>query len=285
MPHVPRRSRSRGIGLVEILVAVAVFALVGTIVLTQLQAARRNLELGCRRIELQQSTRLGFGRIVEEVRLAGLAVRPDGDPLRPDEPFEAAYATALTVRGDLDGRGPEADDPEIALAGSGPFGCVTTGNDEIVTYVLAKSDGSSAESLTFEADVVGVPRDGQIETVRVDRIALDHVDPPYTLYRVRVRPDSTRTIREPVADQIARMHLSYFDGSGMEIPAPGGADDADSILSRASIRRIRIELVGISRTRSQHWIDPSDPDPKTRNHKKLHLETEITPRNADPFRR
>jgi hypothetical protein len=257
---------SRGIGLVEILVAVALFTLVGTVALVQLQAARRNLELGQRRIELQQSIRAGFGRLVEDARRAGLAVRPDDDPLRPDEPFEAAYATALTVRADFDGRGPEAETPEIALAGSGPFGTVTTGNDEILTYVLAKPDGSSADSLTFEADVVGVPRDGRVETVRVERIALDHDDPPYTLYRVRVRPDSTRTLREPVADQIARMRLSYFDGSGTEIPAAGGADDIDSIRSRAAIRRIRIELVGVSRIR---------------NVREFHLETEISPRNAD----
>ena len=62
------------------------------------------------------------------------------------------------------------------------------------------------------------------------------------------------------------MRLSYFDGSGAEIPAAGGADDTDSIRGRAAIRRIRIELVGISRTR---------------NVREFHLETEISPRNAD----
>ena len=39
----------------------------------------------------------------------------------------------------------DAGDPEEALADAGLFETVSTGNDEIVAYVLAKPDGSSTE--------------------------------------------------------------------------------------------------------------------------------------------
>jgi hypothetical protein len=268
-----------GVGLVEILVATAVFAVVITAALVQYRATRRAHAVGDALVELQQSVRVGFDRITADLAVAGLAVHPDEQRPRPDEGIEAAYAAAIVIRGDFDGHGSGATDPEHALAGTGPFRTVTTGNDEIVGYVLSRSDGSSGGAIRFDADVLGVPRDGRVETTTIDDIARAHDAPPYTLYRVSVQADSTRVARSPVADNIRSLRFAFFDEAGNPIDPPGGAEDDASRQARASIRRIRVELEGVVRDPDPRWRDPGDDDPATRRYRKFKLTGVVSPRN------
>jgi len=275
----PSARSQRGVLLAEILVALALFVLVVAVALTHYEAARRALDKGGALVDLQQSLRAGFDRITDDVRAAGLGTNPDGHPLRPDEGIEVALATAMAIRADLDGHTDRATDPEHDLARGGPFASVPTGNDEILVYVLAKADGSSPGTLHFDADVVGVPRDGVVERVTVAHVALMHDDPPYTLYRVTVRPDSTHVVRAPVIDHVRSLRFTYFDGAGRPLVPPGGADTGAARSARASIRSVRIELEGLTRHEDPRWLDPHDGYPPTRRRRKFRLAGEVAPRN------
>jgi hypothetical protein len=167
----------------------------------------------------------------------------------------------------------------MSLAGQGPFANITTGNDEIVGYVLAKPDGSSSDAIVFEADVSGVPRDGVVETVTITGVAATHDDPPYTLYRVSVRPDSTRTTRSPVIDHVRSLRLTYFDRTGEVIDPPGGGEDDGARQARAEICRIRVSLEGVVADPDPRWSDPRDPHPATRRRRKFTLRADVSPRN------
>jgi len=242
----PGSPGARGIGLVELLVALALFVLLAGLALTRYESARRALKRGSGQVEAQQSLRAGLDRVASDLRAAGRGIDPDGEPARPDEGVEAALAAAVVIRADFDGRTERATDPETELAGGGRFARVPTGNDEIVAYALARADGTSADRFHFDADVEGVPRDGLVERVVLAGLALGQDDPPYTLYRLTVRPDSSRVARTPVIDGVRRLRFTYFDGAGEVVPPPGGEDDAAARRGRASIRRVRIELEWVS---------------------------------------
>src|SRR6185295_15553236 len=193
--------------------------------------ARRSFKVGDNLTEQQQVVRIALEELSRRLLAAGFNHNPDGDLLRPDEQIEAAYDTAIVVRGDFDADDAvQSADPEQALAAGGSkFLTVSTGNDEIVGFVLAKSDtdptGSSGQ-LTFDADVVPEPRDGVVETVTANKVDLAQNDPPYTLYRVRVDRNSATMTREPMIDNVRSLRFTYYDGAGNQFPAPGGADDA-----------------------------------------------------------
>jgi hypothetical protein len=259
----------RGAGLAEHLVALAIFALATVVALAQLGSARRAFELGADRTELQQVLRVASDQLLRDLRRAGLNTNPDGDPNRPDEAIEAAGATFVVIRGDADG------DLEDALAG-GAFQNVSTGNDEIVGYALALPGAVGPDTLQFDADVGEVPRDGVMETVLVERVALTHDDPPYTLYRFHVKPGSNLVLRSPVIDNVRSLRFTYFDGSGNVVCNPCGADGP---AVRASIRRIRVEIEGLTRDPDPRWTDPHDSNPATRGHRKFRLTLDITPPN------
>jgi type II secretory pathway pseudopilin PulG len=279
MPETCNARSEGGVSLVEILVAVGVFALAAAIALAQFEAARRALAAGHARADIQQAMRVAFDRLTTDVRAAGYAVQPDDVALRPDEAVEGAYAGALVIRADFDARTADATNPESSLGQGGPFANVSTGNDEIVAYVLAKPDRSSPAALGFDVDVQGVPRDGIVETVTIRDVAMAHDDPPYTLYRVTVRPDSTRTVRSPVIGHVRSLRFIYYDGAGNAIDPPGGRDDDASRRSRASIRRVHVDLEGLVRDPDPHWRDPHDPDPLTRRYRKFRLAGDVAPRN------
>ena len=284
MPFVQDRSAEGGVGLAEQLVALAIFAVATVASLGQLSSARRAFELGGDRAELQQVLRVASDRLARDLQWAGLNTNPDGDPDHPDEAIELAGVTAIVMRGDADGAGADAHDPEDLLAG-GAFENVSTGNDEVVGYFLAKPGGVGEDTLSFDADVGEVPRDGLEETVLVERMALTHDDPPYTLYRFHVKPDSISVVRTPVIDNVRSLRFTYFDGSGTELCDSCGIDDPTV---RASIRRIRVEIEGLTRDPDPRWVDPYDTHPATTRHRKLQLVLDITPPNlglpvaADP---
>lgn len=285
-----RRStdRQHGMSLVEIMVAMTVFVIAMTVSLILYNMLANSAKRGGNAVNQQQSTRHAFDKMVTDLLLAGYNYNPDGSPNRPDEQIEGAWDTAISIRADLDLKDAALSiDPEASLAGGSEI-VISTGNDEIITYALAKPDGTGGQTLSFIADVQGVPRDGIVETVSVSNLALVQDDPPYTLYRITVQPNSTAVTRTPVAEGIYSLRFRYFDSAstplGPDTPADfsddiGGADTVAAKLSRESIARIQMEVVGLTDDPDLLYTDSSDPYPATQKHRKFRLLQDVTPRN------
>jgi prepilin-type N-terminal cleavage/methylation domain-containing protein len=287
------RRVERGLTLVELMVSLALLTVTVALALKLYDSLTDSFKMGEIAAKQQQSVRIGVRKIGADLEAAGANHNPDGDTSRPDEQIEAAFDTAIVFRADFDHGDPtRSGTPESALAG-GAFGVVSTGNDEIVVYALAKPDLSSTGTLTFDADVMDSPRDGVVETVSVPHVALLHDDPPYTLYRMTLSNDvgqwgsSDFIVREVLAEGVGSLRFRYFDAAGHQINSTydlttisddiGGAE-SDAAL-RARIRRVEFELVGLASDPDPDWIDRSDPDPKTRSFHKYALAGTARPRN------
>ncbi len=289
------RLSERGMSLAEALVAVAILAIAVTAGLLLYDAARKSFKKGENVTEQQQAVRISFDKLNADLRMAGFNYNPDGAKTRPDEQIEAAYDTGMVLRADLDAEDSSRNTtPEAALAG-GAFLTVSTGNDEIVTYVLAKPDGSSTETLTFQADVKDSQRDGVVETVSIPNVALIQNDPPYTLYRVTLNNDTSTwggsgfIVRTPLVDNVRMMTFRYYNALGNQVNGTfnlastaddiGGSDAATPKTLRGGIRRVEVDLVGLTREPDLGWADASDTNPTTRAYRKFQLKGDITPRN------
>lgn len=283
----PRRL-ARGMSLAEVLVAMTVFVIAAAVALILYNALSQSYKRGDNAADVQQNTRMAFERLVTDTRMAGFNYNPDGNGDRPDEQFEGAWDTAITFRGDFDIDDPTASiTPEAALAG-GSENVVSTGNDEIVTYALAKPDGTGGQDLTFVADVQGVPRDGTTETVTISNLALVQNDPPYTLYRITVNDNSTAVTRTPVADNIYSLQFRYFDSGGTLLSPATFGDASDDIGGletstardlRETVRRVELSIVGMTPDPDLKYVDSDDPYPTTEKHRKFTLAQDISPRN------
>lgn len=292
-----RRTRTRderGVTLIEILVAVAIFAVAAIIALTVFDLSRRSFKKGENLTENQQAVRIAFDRLAADLRMTGFNYNPDGAANRPDEQIEAAFDTAVVIRADFDAEDPIASQtPESTLIGS-DFLSVSIGNDEIVAYVLAKPDGSSAGNLTFRADI-STPRDGTLETVTIPNVAMVQNDPPYTLYRVTFDNDDASFgsagffVRTPLIENVYSMNFRYYNQVGVQANTTfdlttiaddiGGLDVPAARIARAGIRRYGVELVGMTRDPDPTWIDEADPIAATRPFRKFTLTSDIQPRN------
>jgi hypothetical protein len=274
--------------LAEVLVAMTVFVVAAALALILYNALNQSYKRGDNAADVQQNVRLAFEKMVTDGRMAGFNVNPDGSEDRPDEQIEGAWDTAITIRGDYDFDDPtDSTTPESTLIGGSEIS-VSTGNDEIVTYVLAKPDGTSSDSLSFNADVQGVPRDGTVETVTVSNIALTHDDPPYTLYRVTVNANSTAVTRTPVADNIYELRFRYYDSGGVLLSPDtpldpsddmGGDEGSTDVTNRETIRRVELSITGMTQDPDMKYTDPDDPYDPSKKHRKFVLTQDITPRN------
>ena len=280
-----REARERGFTLAEVLVAIAVFAVISAIAMTLYTRLQKSFKQGENAATQQQNTRIAFDRMVSDLRMAGFNYNPDGDTGRPDEQIEGMWQNAVTVRGDFDFETSDATSPESTLGGpSDTFGVVSTGNDEIVTYALRKPNGSGGSTIQFEADVSQVPRDGTLETVPLDNIHLDVNSPPYTLYRITLKPGGTALSSiadyQPVADNVRNLEFTYYDGAGAAITTmAGGMDDPNSIALRKKIAKVQIKVVGMTQDPDLAYLDPADSNPASRNYRKYELSGDVTPRN------
>jgi prepilin-type N-terminal cleavage/methylation domain-containing protein len=275
-----RRMAQRGMSLVELLVAVTILALATLVALQVYDDARRSYEQGDNLVEQQQAVRVSVDRLTSALRMAGFNTNPDGNPERPDEQIEAALATAVVVRADYDYHDPvESVDPEEVLAGpSSAFLTVSTGNDEIRAFVLAKAGRSGPDTLDFQADVGQLYRDGIVEDVAIDNVALVQDDPPYTLYRITL-DDAAAPVATPLIDNVRSMRFRYFDKAGNEVVPAGGADTPALVARRAAIRRIGVDIEVMTHDPDRDYVDPSDPDPDTRAFRKFRRTEDISPRN------
>lgn len=273
-----RMERSQGISLAEVLVAITVLGLATTIALVLFDGTRRSFKVGNNLTEQQQVVRIAFDKLSRDVAMAGFNHNPDGQT-RPDEAIEAAFDTALVLRADFDAGDPaQSQTPELALA-SADFPSVSIGNDEIVGYLLAKPGGLGPDTLTFSADVLGVPRDGTVDAINVSSVSTVQDDPPYTLYRITIDENSTTARRVPLVDNVRSLRFTYYDSTGNNVPAPGGADDDAGKNGRHAIQRIGIEIEGLTRDPDSRWIDRDDTNPITREYRKFELFGDVTPLN------
>ena len=288
------RQDATGFSLIEMLVASAIFAIAAAVAFILYSAAQKSYKAGENVTDQQQSTRVAFDRMVSDIRLAGFNTNPDGDASRVDEQVEGAWDTAITIRGDFDFEDPAANTtPEAALAGI-QYNVVSTGNDEIVTYVLAKPGPVGPDTLTLRLDP-DRPRAKSLKTVTIPNVALVQNDPPYTLYRVTLAdingafPASpqaaTNFVYEPVADNLRTMTFLYYDDGGNLLNPNTPANAADDIggsdaatTTRDRVRRIAVSVVGMTADPDQDYIDPTDASATT-HYRKFDLLSDVNPEN------
>ena len=203
-----RKGSERGMSLIEVLVATAILAVAIVVALTVYDASRKAFSKGENATEQQESVRIAFDLMTSQIRMLGLNANPDGDPARPDEQLEGALDHAVIFRGDFDRMDPVTSQvPETSLDG-GAFRTVSTGNDEIIAYVLSKPDGTGPDTITFKADVKESQRDGSVEPVAIGNVVLNPTSPPYTLYRVTLNNDPATygspgfLVRVPVVENV-----------------------------------------------------------------------------------
>jgi prepilin-type N-terminal cleavage/methylation domain-containing protein len=288
------RNGNRGFSLIEMLVASAIFAIVAAVAFILYTAAQKSFKAGENFTDQQQSTRVAFDRMISDIRLAGFNSNPDGDTTRVDEQIEGAWDTAVTIRGDFDFEDPTASTiPESSLPGT-VYNVVSTGNDEIVSYVLAKSGPTGSDTLDIWVDP-DKPRSKSVKKVMIPNVALVQNNPPYTLYRVTLAditgafPASpqaaTNFIYEPVADNIRTMTFLYYDSGGNLLNPNTPASAADDIgggaltaVTRGKIRRISVSLVGMTRDPDMNYVDTTDAS-ATQNYRKFDLQSDVIPTN------
>lgn len=276
------RGREAGFTLAEMLIAMAIFIIAATVAFLLYDNAQRSFKQGEEITEQQQVTRVAFDKMIAELRMAGFNYNPTGNPAVTDEQIEGAWSTAVTLRGDFDAEDPTASaSPEAALAAGSPFSVVSTGNDEIVTYALAKDAGNlGGDTLTFFADK-NSPRDLTADQIDVNNIALaSQSDPPYTLYRITLSTAGA-AVKEPLADNLRSLTFTYYDASGTALdPAVmTGTETTAARAERAKVRRITIDVEGLTPNNDVRYTDAADTDPDTQHRRKFHLVSDVQARN------
>jgi len=279
-----RRRAESGLSLIEVLVATGVLSLVIIIALELYDASRKAFSKGENATESQESVRIAFDRLSSDLRMLGYNVNPDGNLARPDEQLEGALDHAVILRADFDRSDPAASaTPEATLSG-GAFSNVSTGNDEIVAYVLSKPDGTGPDTITFDADVQGSVRDGVVEPVRIGNVVLNPTSPPYTLYRVTLNNDGSTyggaafVVRTPLVENVRDLSFVYYSASGTFKDASATISEADTAKAvRSGLTRVNVSLVGMTRQQDLSYNDAADPAaPRNR---KFELKGDVTPRN------
>jgi hypothetical protein len=270
--------------MIEVIVATAVLLVAILIALTVYDAARSSFKKGENATVQQEAVRIAYDRLTADLRMLGLNVYPDGATNSPDEQLEVALDHAIIFRGDFDAEDPaKKNDHEGALAG-GFFNVVSTGNDEVVGYVLSKPDGTGPDTITFQADVDDEPRNGTVATVTVNNVVLNPTNPPYTLYKISLNNNVATCcsgdfiVRTPVVENIRNMSFQYFDASGtVPIAAPATTEIAAEKLKRANVTRFNVSLVGMTKDPDMNYTDATDSAaPKYR---KFELRGDVVPRN------
>ena len=269
-----KRNTQAGMTLVETLVAITVFTIVFLAALGLYQAANRAYMATDAATIQQQNARFAMDRVAETLREAGANYSPTGAANIPDEQIEGAWESAIFVRGDFDDQR-ECGSAAGCTAGATQklenltFPIVTTGNDEIVGYVLRKPSANSV-NITIKADLTtsggrdavksGSTITGE-ETATIAVAASDlagQTSPPYQL--VRVNFDSSGTPQyQVIAENIFRLSFKLMNDAGTEVvtasTATGGAD-ADRG-TRATIRKVGVSIVSMTDRPDFGYTDPN----------------------------
>ena len=279
-----RKSSESGMSFIEVLVATAVLVVAMIVALTIYDSARKSFKKGENATVQQEEVRIAYDRLTADLRMLGFNANPDGLPTRPDEQLEAGLDHAIIFRGDFDAEDPaRVNDHEDDLAG-GAFGVISTGNDEVVGYVLSKPDGTGPDTITFSADVNDEPRDGNVTAVTINNVVLNPTSPPYTLYKISLNNNvgtccaGDFIVRTPIVENVRNLTFQYFDAtSTAPIAAPGATELAAAKIVRAGITRFNVSLIGMTKDPDMNVVDASDPAaPKYR---KFELRGDVVPRH------
>lgn len=247
VPRDPKdRHSERGLTLIEALVAITVFAVVFIAALTLYSVASNAYLRTDSAVIQQQNIRFTMDRMSETLNAAGAGHNMLGARNLADEQVEGFWESAVFVRGDFDGL-------REGTLENAAFPIVTTGNDEIVGFVLLKN-GAGTVPIQLKMDLTGSGRDAIFtsntaitgeETVTVNVAATTvatQIDPPYQLARVTFVGNAPRY--EIIADNINQLQFSYLPETGTT-PVAGIGSGADTERDeRALIRKISVKLIG-----------------------------------------
>jgi prepilin-type N-terminal cleavage/methylation domain-containing protein len=264
------KSRQRGLSLPEVLVALFIFTIVFLAALALYDRAMKAYKQADVGTIQQQNARFAMDRMSETIRDAGANYNVRGKSNVPDEQIEGAWQSAIIVRGDFD------NSRETALEdAAGNFPIVTTGNDEIVAYVLTKpgsitSSGANTVQINLIADVASgsgkrdavytgsTPITGEeTKSLYVAATTLaQQTNPPYQLRRVTFSGASGAPVDEVVAENIFRLAFTYADANGNNVITSSNAGSTDAQrATRATIRSIGIDLVTMAEAREMTYTD------------------------------
>src|SRR5438128_8220803 len=233
------RSRQRGFTLAEILVTTAIFAIIMLAALAVYDQSNKTFKTSTEAADMQQSTRVGFEKLVSDVRMAGFDYNRGGTPTeawqapQPDEQIEYAGESAIVFRANFNyntaagqGNGLEKALQPVNVNGQYIFPYVTTSNDEIVAYVLRSNDATKNNSTIFfyaddyqprsvfpsslsPAPAAANPSKKE-EKITIGGIDTTNGNPPYTLYRMSVTDVKNGTPGTPVAENIRSLKFQYY---------------------------------------------------------------------------
>ena len=227
----------RGFTLAEILVTTAIFAIIMIAALAVYDKSNKVFKQSTEAADMQQSTRIGFDKLVADLRMMGFDYSRGGIPNgegqypQPDEQIEFAGPNVIAFRANFDyntdsahGNGLEPDITPKDKDKKPIFPYVTTGNDEIIIYALKSADSTkNTDSISFWVDsdkprsaFPGSGSNGAEKSVTVSGIDTSNANPPYTLYRMTL--DNLQGT--PVAENIRSMQFFYYtDTNGKTILA------------------------------------------------------------------
>src|SRR5712691_10420695 len=100
--------RQRGFTLAEILVTTAIFAIIMIAALAVYDRSNRVFKSSTEAADLQQSVRIGFNKLVSDIRMAGFDYSRGGIPsgtnqfVQPDEQIEYAGSNVIAFRANFD---------------------------------------------------------------------------------------------------------------------------------------------------------------------------------------
>lgn len=241
----------RGFTLSEILVTTAIFAIIMIAALAVYDQSNKVFKGSTEAADMQQSTRIGFDKLVSDVRMAGFDYNRGGIPtnsweaMQPDEQIEYAGTSVIAFRSNFNyntqltaGNGLENSITPKNTDAKNIFPYVTTNNNEIVIYALRSTDASkNTEKISFYVDDY-TPRSVFPSTISPGPAAgvtskkehllvlgpatcgtcgidTTNANPPYTLYRVTVADVKAGLMGTPVAENIRSLNFTYYsDATG-----------------------------------------------------------------------
>jgi prepilin-type N-terminal cleavage/methylation domain-containing protein len=305
--------RQRGFTLTEVMVAAALFTIIVLAALLVYDRNNKVFKQGVEASELQQNTRIGFDRLVSELRLEGFDYDRDGVPSgsgaggvnfqeQPDEQIEYMGATAITFRANLNYSQEPDNGREVAYEPAA-FPIVTTGNSEIVTYALKSADASkNTQDIHFFADVAkprkvysGAGGENSEREVILKGFDLTNNNPPYTLYRITLKDADIADkdanpvgVLAPIVSNVRSLNFTYYeDQAGSTEIAPNlgagqfviGGGDIPERTARGQVKSVLVKLVGMNENSDQNYTN-TETVAALQHYREVTLTSLIVPRNA-----